>query len=180
MHTNNTDRQLYVAQAHTHDSPKQALHNEIFICSCDFEVTYDLAVSFPFARVHNLPHPVCKLPCQYCAFSHKGVAEAVAIEFLPRSRKICVCVEQVYWCFEFIVADYAVSQPISMSSRRAGSFPGSDAASILSPRSETGGLGVKMVEYVLGSSPTSKDLEPRLRALGLVSLNYLRWFWVQN
>lgn len=95
-----------------------------------------------------------------------------------RALEKYVCVEQVYWCFEFIVADHAVSQPISMSSRRAGSFPGSDAASILSPRSETGGLGVKMVEYVLGSSPTSKDLEPRLRALGLVSLNYLRWFWV--
>lgn len=38
--------------------------------------------------------------------------------------------------------------------------------------SETGGLGVKMVEYVLGSSPTTpKDLEPRMASLRLVSNN---------
>jgi len=56
--------------------------------------------------------------------------------------------------------------------RRSGSFPGSEASNILSPRSsETGGLGVKMVEYVLGSSPTGKDLEPRMRGLVLVSTN---------
>nr|XP_014279851.2 maternal protein pumilio isoform X6 [Halyomorpha halys] len=62
--------------------------------------------------------------------------------------------------------DHAVSQPITMVARRSGSFPGSEAGNILSPRSsETGGLGVKMVEYVLGTSPTSKDLEPRMRAL---------------
>ncbi|XP_055695961.1 maternal protein pumilio isoform X3 [Lutzomyia longipalpis] len=41
---------------------------------------------------------------------------------------------------------------------------------ILSPRDSTGGLGVKMVEYVLGGSPTNKEsplasLEPRLRSL---------------
>lgn len=39
-----------------------------------------------------------------------------------------------------------------------------------SPRDSTSGLGVKMVEYVLGGSPTNKEsplsgLEPRLRAL---------------
>ena len=35
--------------------------------------------------------------------------------------------------------------------------------------SETGGLGVKMVEYVLGSSPTTpKDLEPRMASLRMV------------
>lgn len=39
-----------------------------------------------------------------------------------------------------------------------------------SPRDSTGGLGVKMVEYVLGGSPTNKEsplasLEPRLRNL---------------
>lgn len=56
-------------------------------------------------------------------------------------------------------------------SRRAGGFTGTDTGSILSPRgSDNGGLGVKMVEYVLGSSPTNKDnmgLEPRMRALHL-------------
>ncbi|GLG99929.1 Pumilio 2 [Gryllus bimaculatus] len=64
--------------------------------------------------------------------------------------------------------DHAVSQPITMVPRRSGSFPGSEPGSILSPRSsETGGLGVKMVEYVLATSPTSKELEPRLRGLVL-------------
>ncbi|KAJ0181368.1 hypothetical protein K1T71_003453 [Dendrolimus kikuchii] len=40
-----------------------------------------------------------------------------------------------------------------MSTRRGVAFPGGDASSILSPR-DTAGLGVKMVEYVLGGSPT--------------------------
>ncbi|KAG0430079.1 hypothetical protein HPB47_023021, partial [Ixodes persulcatus] len=58
--------------------------------------------------------------------------------------------------------EHAVSQPI-MVQRRSGSYPGSDGASMLSPRSsETSGLGVKMVEYVLGSSPTIKDLDVRM------------------
>jgi len=54
--------------------------------------------------------------------------------------------------------------------RRSTGF--SDGNSILSPRSnETGGgLGVKMVEYVLGASPTVKDLEGRMRHLVIVSL----------
>lgn len=57
-----------------------------------------------------------------------------------------------------------------MGARRSGSFPGSEVANVLSPRSsETGGLGVKMVEYVLGTSPTNKDLESRMRGLVLVS-----------
>lgn len=69
-----------------------------------------------------------------------------------------------------MISDHAVSQPITMVQRRSGSFPGSEAGNILSPRSsETGGLGVKMVEYVLGTSPTSKELEPRMRALVMVS-----------
>lgn len=40
-----------------------------------------------------------------------------------------------------------------MSTRRGVAFPGGDASSILSPR-DSAGLGVKMVEYVLGGSPT--------------------------
>lgn len=71
--------------------------------------------------------------------------------------------------------------------RRAGGFAGGGGdtgggGSILSPRgSDNGGLGVKMVEYVLGTSPTGKDtnmvggggpggpvgLEPRMRVLHL-------------
>lgn len=59
-------------------------------------------------------------------------------------------------------SEHAVSQPI-MVQRRSGSYPGSEGASMLSPRSsETSGLGVKMVEYVLGSSPTIKDLDSRM------------------
>lgn len=70
-------------------------------------------------------------------------------------------------------SDHAVSQPITMVARRSGSFPGSEAGNILSPRSsETSGLGVKMVEYVLGTSPTSKDLEPQMRRLVMVSRIY--------
>ena len=78
-----------------------------------------------------------------------------------------------FFYFLFLSADHSVSQPITMvPPRRSGSFPGSEASNILSPRSsETGGLGVKMVEYVLGSSPTGKDLEPRMRGLVLVSTN---------
>ncbi|CAK1548652.1 unnamed protein product [Leptosia nina] len=40
-----------------------------------------------------------------------------------------------------------------MGTRRGVAFPGGDAGNILSPR-DTAGLGVKMVEYVLGGSPT--------------------------
>ena len=60
-------------------------------------------------------------------------------------------------------SNHAVSQPIMVNSRRSGSYPGSDGPSMLSPRSnDTGGLGVKICEYVLESSPTSKDLEGRM------------------
>ena len=84
----------------------------------------------------------------------------------------------------YVVArkDHAVSQPISMGHgpRRSGSFPGSEVANVLSPRSsETGGLGVKMVEYVLGTSPTNKDLESRMRGLVLVSLRIFSLYYVR-
>ncbi|KAL6425144.1 hypothetical protein ACFW04_009428 [Cataglyphis niger] len=77
-------------------------------------------------------------------------------------------------------SDHAVSQPISMGTgRRVGVGTGyhhqaSEVGTVLSPRSsETGGLGVKMVEYVLGSSPTTpKDLEPRMVSLRLVQGQY--------
>lgn len=72
--------------------------------------------------------------------------------------------------------EHAVSAPLAMGGRRGG-FPGAggDPGGILSPRSDgPGGLGVKMVEYVLGTSPTGdkggqvvQGLEPRMRALHL-------------
>ncbi|GAB6023918.1 hypothetical protein CHUAL_008651 [Chamberlinius hualienensis] len=67
------------------------------------------------------------------------------------------------------VSEHAVSQPI-MVQRRSGSYPGGDMAAVLSPRSsEAGGLGMKMVEYLLSGSPPSKDLESRMSRLGLNS-----------
>ena len=58
--------------------------------------------------------------------------------------------------------DHAISTPITVSSRRPGSFPGSEPNMVLSPRSsETGVLGVNMAEYVLGGSPVAKDLDSR-------------------
>lgn len=56
-----------------------------------------------------------------------------------------------------------------MVQRRPGQgFHGNgDASSVLSPRSEGGGLGVSMVEYVLSSSPGDK-LDGRYRNGGYV------------
>jgi pumilio RNA-binding family len=66
-------------------------------------------------------------------------------------------------------SEHAVSNPIQMVNRRPGSFPGSDPSAVLSPRSsETGALGVNMVEYVLGGSPVGKELDARLRMKGYV------------
>ncbi|XP_066143874.1 pumilio homolog 2-like isoform X2 [Euwallacea fornicatus] len=74
--------------------------------------------------------------------------------------------------------DHAVTTPLAMGGRR-GVFPGAggDPGGILSPRGSDGpgGLGVKMVEYVLGTSPTGDKsgqtvpggLEQRMRVLHL-------------
>ncbi|TDH00516.1 hypothetical protein EPR50_G00189280 [Perca flavescens] len=52
---------------------------------------------------------------------------------------------------------HSVSQPIMVQRRPGQTFHGNgDANSVLSPRSEGGGLGVSMVEYVLSSSPGDK------------------------
>uniref|UniRef100_A0A4W5R3W2 Pumilio homolog 1 n=1 Tax=Hucho hucho TaxID=62062 RepID=A0A4W5R3W2_9TELE len=54
--------------------------------------------------------------------------------------------------------DHSVSQPIMVSRRPGGGFHsgGEVGGSVMSPRSESGGLGVSMVEYVLSSSPAEK------------------------
>ncbi|XP_028653234.2 pumilio homolog 2-like isoform X7 [Erpetoichthys calabaricus] len=58
---------------------------------------------------------------------------------------------------------HTVSQPIMVQRRPGQSFhANADVHSVLSPRSESGGLGVSMVEYVLSSSPGDK-LESRYR-----------------
>uniref|UniRef100_A0A8B9L931 Pumilio homolog 1 n=1 Tax=Astyanax mexicanus TaxID=7994 RepID=A0A8B9L931_ASTMX len=54
-------------------------------------------------------------------------------------------------------SDHSVSQPIMVQRRPGQGFHGvGEAGSVLSPRSESGGLGVSMVEYVLSSSPGEK------------------------
>ncbi|XP_014843130.1 PREDICTED: pumilio homolog 1-like isoform X2 [Poecilia mexicana] len=62
-------------------------------------------------------------------------------------------------------SDHSVSQPIMVSRRPGQGFHGGGevgVGSVMSPRSESGGLGVSMVEYVLSSSPADK-LDPCLR-----------------
>ncbi|XP_067240775.1 pumilio homolog 2 isoform X12 [Chanodichthys erythropterus] len=52
---------------------------------------------------------------------------------------------------------HSVSQPIMVQRRPGQGYSGNgDVSSVLSPRSEGGGLGVSMVEYVLSSSPGDK------------------------
>uniref|UniRef100_A0A8C3AGZ2 Pumilio homolog 1 n=1 Tax=Cyclopterus lumpus TaxID=8103 RepID=A0A8C3AGZ2_CYCLU len=56
-------------------------------------------------------------------------------------------------------SDHSVSQPIMVSRRQGQGFHGGSevgVGSVMSPRSESGGLGVSMVEYVLSSSPADK------------------------
>uniref|UniRef100_A0A3B3V3S1 Pumilio RNA binding family member 2 n=1 Tax=Poecilia latipinna TaxID=48699 RepID=A0A3B3V3S1_9TELE len=63
---------------------------------------------------------------------------------------------------------HSVSQPIMVQRRPGQGFHGNgDTNSVLSPRSEGGGLGVSMVEYVLSSSPGDK-MEGRYRNGGYV------------
>ncbi|XP_050308569.1 pumilio homolog 2-like isoform X3 [Anthonomus grandis grandis] len=72
--------------------------------------------------------------------------------------------------------DHAVTS-LAMGARRGFPGAGGDPGGILSPRGSDGpgGLGVKMVEYVLGTSPTGDKggqtvpggLEPRMRVLHL-------------
>lgn len=53
--------------------------------------------------------------------------------------------------------DHSVSQPIMVQRRPGQGFHTvGEPGSVLSPRSESGGLGVSMVEYVLSSSPAEK------------------------
>lgn len=70
------------------------------------------------------------------------------------------------------MSDHSVSQPIMVSRRPGQGFHGGGevgVGSVMSPRSESGGLGVSMVEYVLSSSPADK-LDSCLRKGPYVSL----------
>ncbi|CAM2112247.1 pumilio homolog 2 isoform X1 [Caretta caretta] len=58
---------------------------------------------------------------------------------------------------------HSMSQPIMVQRKPGQGFHGnSEVNAVLSPRSESGGLGVSMVEYVLSSSPADK-LDSRFR-----------------
>uniref|UniRef100_A0A665W9C4 Pumilio homolog 1 n=1 Tax=Echeneis naucrates TaxID=173247 RepID=A0A665W9C4_ECHNA len=75
-------------------------------------------------------------------------------------------------------SDHSVSQPIMVSRRPGQGFHGGGevgVGSVMSPRSESGGLGVSMVEYVLSSSPADK-LDSCLRKGPYVSLKVFS-FW---
>lgn len=83
---------------HTRLTQAQALHNEIFICSSDFEVTYTYTTwlaLFHLLRSITYPTQGCKLPCQYCARSPIHQGGVVAMEFLSRSRKMRLLI----YCF---------------------------------------------------------------------------------
>ncbi|XP_075564470.1 pumilio homolog 2 isoform X6 [Pelecanus crispus] len=61
------------------------------------------------------------------------------------------------------LTDHSMSQPIMVQRKPGQGFHGnSEVNAVLSPRSESGGLGVSMVEYVLSSSPADK-LDSRFR-----------------
>lgn len=60
-----------------------------------------------------------------------------------------------------VLSDHAVSQPIMV--KRSG-FVGTDGT-LMSPRStDTGGIGMKMAEYVLNNSPSKDNLESRMHS----------------
>lgn len=71
--------------------------------------------------------------------------------------------------FLFVSTDHSMSQPIMVQRKPGQGFHGnSEVNAVLSPRSESGGLGVSMVEYVLSSSPADK-LDSRFRKGAFVS-----------
>ena len=79
----------------------------------------------------------------------------------------------------FHIVDHGVVQGMGMVGNAhphaRGNFS-EGVPGVLSPRGpgETVDLGVKMVNYVLGSSPAVKDLEARMRSLAMVSWRLLQ------
>lgn len=117
--------------------------------------------------ISHIPLPMCIETPPYVFLLKHNLYRVFLFQDIQTIVKQYPC--RVLLIYHSCVTDHAVSQPITMVARRSGSFPGSEAGNILSPRSsETSGLGVKMVEYVLGTSPTNKDLEPQMRRLVMV------------
>ncbi len=96
---------------------------------------------------------------------------------------VCFCHSNIiYIYFHLLCLDHSVSQPIMVQRRPGQSYNvNGDASSVLSPRSEGGGLGVSMVEYVLSSSPGDK-MDGRYRNGGYVSQlsYYIHWVSYYN
>lgn len=75
-------------------------------------------------------------------------------------------------CDQWILKIYPIIY-ICFLARRGAGFPvGNDSGNILSPRSSESGIGMKMVEYVLASTPNKMEpLEPRMRNLVIVRIH---------
>lgn len=90
--------------------------------------------------------------------------------FLTFLKYCFILMNYYYWIRLWFPPDHSVSQPIMVQRRPGQGFHGvGEAGSVLSPRSESGGLGVSMVEYVLSSSPAEK-LDSCLRKGAFVSV----------
>ncbi len=106
--------------------------------------------------------PICLCIVFSCSFSFFKMG------FLP-SYSLYIHTQLFRYLIAAFHSDHSVSQPIMVQRRPGQSFHGNgDANSVLSPRSEGGGLGVSMVEYVLSSSPGDK-MDGRSRNGGYVS-----------
>lgn len=80
-----------------------------------------------------------------------------------------LCSESTIVIIYLFLTDHSMSQPIMVQRKPGQGFHGnSEVNAVLSPRSESGGLGVSMVEYVLSSSPADK-LDSRFRKGAFVS-----------
>lgn len=81
----------------------------------------------------------------------------------------CILKNTIVLFICLFLTDHSMSQPIMVQRKPGQGFHGnSEVNAVLSPRSESGGLGVSMVEYVLSSSPADK-LDSRFRKGAFVS-----------
>lgn len=74
-------------------------------------------------------------------------------------------------------SEHAVSQPIMVQhsvKRGAYNSSSSELHGVLSPRSADG-VGLSMVEYVLGSSPGGQELESQMIKAGYVSAHFTQF-----
>lgn len=112
-------------------------------------LTMQSLVQFFFSQLEILEWPTASIPS--CCVDKIG---QIYIYTVPvASVGLTIIVVSLSW------PDHSVSQPIMVSRRPGQGFHGGGevgVGSVMSPRSESGGLGVSMVEYVLSSSPADK------------------------